>query len=138
MRILPAILDKDYSFLHRNTNIKGYCFQIITPKERTDYHDEENSFDPRGGRYAKSQEERTDCADERIRELLDDAAYRDGDAETRNALAAEVLHVLEKEHCIQALYYDPKNQMYSYQYADGSLGGLTMTDFQDSGPLAMN
>jgi hypothetical protein len=92
----------------------------------------------RGGRYAKSQEERTDCADERIRELLDDAAYRDGDAETRKALAAEVLHALEKEHCIKALYYDPKNQMYSYQYADGSLGGLTMTDFQDSVPLAMN
>lgn len=89
--------------------------------------------------HARRAEAGTDTADARIAELMQDEAYRQADSTERKKRAGELLQSLQKEHCIYALDFSEENQMYSFRFADGSLGGITLHDFQsDADSLPMN
>ena len=90
------------------------------------------------GLHCRRAEAGTDTADERIAALMHDEAYRQADSAERKQRAGELLQALPKEHCIYALDFSEENQMYSFRFADGSLGGITLQDFEsgfDSLPM---
>ncbi len=89
--------------------------------------------------HCRRAETRTDIADARIAELMHDEAYRQADSAVRKQRADELLQALQKEHCIHALDFSEENQMYSFRFADGTLGGITLQDFESGfNSLPMN
>lgn len=84
-------------------------------------------------------QEKVKHVDEQIAALTADTAYQDGTLEERRDLAQAALTQLEKEGYLTQLNYDGEQDLFSFQYADGSLGGVYLADFSSSGGgLPMN
>lgn len=67
--------------------------------------------------------------DEQIQELIKSDAYKNGTISERKKLVGEQLHQLAYDGYISHLLYDKQNALFSFQYADASLGGIQLTDF---------
>ena len=92
-----------------------------------------------GTTTSKTEQNKMEYVDEKITELTTSSAYQDGTLQQRQALADELLTGLAKDGYITDLVYDELGEMYSFQYADGSLGGLMLKDFRTPpGAIPMN
>lgn len=67
--------------------------------------------------------------DEQIQGLIKSDAYKNGTILERKKLVGEQLRQLAYDGYISHLLYDKQNALFSFQYADGSLGGIQLTDF---------
>lgn len=87
----------------------------------------------------EAQEQRAMQAEEQIGSLLDSEAYAAAPEEERRRMAAALLEQLERDRCIRNLTYDEENRLFSFQFADKTLGGVSLKDFSGStGNLMMN
>lgn len=83
----------------------------------------------------KAPQDQTAYADEKIDQLIAGADYRAGSLQERKELAQAVLTQLEQEQYISRLSYQEDQALFSFRYADGSLGGVSLRDFsQGDGP----
>ena len=65
--------------------------------------------------------------------------YKNGTRNQRKELAGEILSRMEKDGYISQVYYDEDTRSYSFQYADGSLGGVSLKSFAaEEGKEPMN
>ncbi len=86
-----------------------------------------------------SEDEKIDYVDEQIHVLQEDDAYKSANTDTREEMAAGVLRKLRIMRYVKNVSYSSDSQLFSFQYTDGSLGGITLTDFSTpEGELAMN
>lgn len=67
--------------------------------------------------------------DDQIQELIKSDAYKNGTILERKKLVGEQLRQLAYDGYISHLLYDKQNALFSFQYVDGSLGGIQLTDF---------
>ena len=67
--------------------------------------------------------------DEQIQGLIKSDAYKNGTILERKKLVGEQLRQLAYDGYISHLLYDKQNALFSFQYADGSFGGIQLTDF---------
>lgn len=83
--------------------------------------------------------EKNDVVNERIKGLLNSETYKMAEDEERVALVSELLTGLETSGYIKNLSLNEENNLFSFQYIDGTLGGVTIEDFsQSEGSLPMN
>lgn len=82
-------------------------------------------------------ERRVDRADEEIAALVDSEAFQNGSLQEREALASGLMSELRKGGCVSDVFYE--DGLFSFQYTDGTLGGLMIEDFsQKVGDIPMN
>ena len=74
-------------------------------------------------------EQRTAFVDEKINELMISAPYCEGSFQERKELAFQMLLQLKQDGYIFHLTYDELNTLFSFQYADMSLGGIQIKNF---------
>ena len=74
-----------------------------------------------------------DAVDEQIDVLLQSDAYVYADFEQKKELANELLLHLQQEKLISHCTYSEENSLFSFEYADHSLGGISLVDFTDRG-----
>lgn len=67
--------------------------------------------------------------DEKINELMISAPYCEGSFQERKELAFQMLLQLKQDGYIFHLTYDELNTLFSFQYADMSLGGIQIKNF---------
>ena len=76
---------------------------------------------------------------EQIKMLLNSEAYKTAEAEERIELVSNLLNELESNGDIWNLSLNEEGNLFSFQYLDGTLGGVTIEDFsQAAGKLPMN
>lgn len=76
--------------------------------------------------------------DEKLDALLSGADYKAGSLQERKELAQAVLSQLEAENYISKLFYQEEQAQFTFQYADGTLGGIALQDFSQGDGLPMN
>ena len=82
-------------------------------------------------------ERRVDRADQEIAALVDTEAFQNGSLQEREALAFGLMSELRKGGCVSDVFYE--DGLFSFQYADGTLGGLMIEDFsQKVGDIPVN
>lgn len=64
-----------------------------------------------------------------IGRLIESDDYIKASFEEKKELAYTLLNKLEKQGYIKGLYYDKNNKLFSFQYANDTLGGIQMNDF---------
>lgn len=86
-----------------------------------------------------SLQNKVDYVDEKIGELITSDLYREGSLEKREELSSTMLSQLKEEGYIVNLSYSKTDRLFSFQYADGTLGGIKIEDFSsNSDALPMN
>lgn len=70
-------------------------------------------------------------ADAAVTDLTDSDAYAAMTGEERREAAAQTLDELARQGLIHSVYYDSENQLYSFSYACGALGGILLQDFEE-------
>lgn len=68
--------------------------------------------------------------DEQISQLLSDEGYLSLEYEKRVELVRLLLVKFSLNGYIKVYNYEPEARMFSFQYADGSLGGIMMEEFE--------
>lgn len=85
------------------------------------------------------EQDKMSYTDEKIKELTASEAYQDGSIQQRRALAEELLNQLTEGGYISGVVCDEAGEMFSFQYANGVLGGLMLKEFTTPpGGLPMN
>ena len=80
----------------------------------------------------KSVQDKVDYVDEKIEELITCDLYREGSLEEREKMSSMMLSQLKKEGYIAHLSYSSTDGLFSFQYADGTLGGIKIEDFNSN------
>lgn len=65
--------------------------------------------------------------DNTINELIESEEFKTGDIEIRKKLSEDLMNELEKLKYINNVYYE--DNMYTFQYSNGSLGGIMLKDW---------
>ncbi len=74
-------------------------------------------------------ESKVDLVNDEIGQLIESDDYIKASIEEKEEFASILLNKLENQGYIKGLYYDKENSLFSFQYADGTLGGIQMDDF---------
>ena len=74
---------------------------------------------------------KVDLVNEKINELIKSDVYIEASSEKRKKLVSDMLKKLECCQYIEHLYYDNKTDLFSFQYVDGTLGGIKIEDFSE-------
>ena len=78
-------------------------------------------------------------ADDKIEELTSSEKYKDASKEERYTLVSDLLESLEAEGSIKNLAYFEEDELFSFQYENGVLGGVSLDDFSTKpGELPVN
>ncbi len=67
--------------------------------------------------------------DERIDQLMKSSAYKNSSFEKQKELIFDMLKELERERYIINLYYNEESLLFSFEYSNGTLGGVSLRDF---------
>lgn len=87
----------------------------------------------------ETDEEKVEYVDEKMNEALASDKYREMSLTERREFADDLLSQFEQEGYITGLQYNEDGLMYSFEYADGTLGGWRIEDFSSKeGVLPMN
>lgn len=70
--------------------------------------------------------------DTRINGLLESELYKHSNLAGREELAYQLLVKLEKEGLIKCSTYSKESNLYSFEYRDGTLGGILLIDFSSA------
>ncbi|MDO5435578.1 MAG: hypothetical protein Q4G19_04335 [Clostridia bacterium] len=83
--------------------------------------------------------DRTEAANARIRILVNDETYSSAAYDTRLKMALELTGELEAEEMIRNVFYDEHSKMITFEFADGTLGGIMLKDLRTpDGFMPMN
>lgn len=75
-----------------------------------------------------SDDEVTEYVDNQLHELMVSESFESADEETRVTYVKALLKKLKKEKRIKNYFYSTETQMFSFEYKDGSLGGVVIKE----------
>lgn len=81
------------------------------------------------GVFTKNAEESREVVSVGTKMLLESEEYKKGSLEERRELASKMLNDMKCKRYIKGLVYFEENFLFSFLYADGSLGGIYLKDF---------
>ncbi len=88
---------------------------------------------------SESPDSKAAYAQEQIDQMMDSKNYQQADKQEKTKMAKTVLKELESRQYIKNLYYDESGELFSFEYANGILGGIQMRDFSgEEDGLMMN
>jgi hypothetical protein len=82
-----------------------------------------------GSTGAKEERDLVAYTDKQIEDITASTAYKDADTEGRKRMISLLLKQLRKERVIVQYSYDKDGELFSFEYVDGSLGGVQLRDF---------
>lgn len=108
-------------------------------ESKTEMGDEKMSGEVPGGstgtESSESAEEKVAAVDKKMNDVLAGDEYNEMSLPERKELASDLLSQLERDGYITGLLYDDDSFTYSFEYADGTLGGWRIKDFSDQDDL---
>lgn len=84
---------------------------------------------------AETAEDRVAVVDDKMNEVLESEEYGQMSPAERRELVSDILRKLEQAGYITGLTFDEGSGMYSFTYADGTLGGWQIEDFSGQDDL---
>ncbi len=67
--------------------------------------------------------------DTKISKITDSEEYKESSYDDRKTAIEQLLTELKEEKYIKNVYYDKDNQMFTFQYSSGVLGGVMIKEF---------
>lgn len=67
--------------------------------------------------------------DDGVSALIDSKEYKDMNEDERVVVMEKFLKLYESSGAIRNLYYESDNKLYSFTYPDGTLGGVSLKEF---------
>ncbi len=67
--------------------------------------------------------------DDGLNKLMESEEYKNSNENKKIEVVENFLKLYEKDNIIKNLDYDSKTKLFSFQYSDGSLGGVSLKEF---------
>lgn len=79
--------------------------------------------------YRKEEIDMNEYVDEQIQAIVQSDAYKNASIDQREQIISHLLSQLKKEEAINNFLYEKGNYLFSFEYCDGTLGGVKIKDF---------
>lgn len=88
-----------------------------------------NSTEASDNTFTEEELSKDESVDTKIAEITDSEEYRYSSYDERKTAIEQLLTDLKREKYIKNVYYDKDNQMFTFQYSSGVLGGVMIKEF---------
>ena len=79
--------------------------------------------------FTEEELSRDEYVDTEISKITDSEEYKESSYDERKTDIEQLLTQLKREKYIRNVYYDKDNQMFTFQYSSGVLGGVMIKEF---------
>lgn len=88
-----------------------------------------NSTEISDNTFTEEELSRDEYVDTKIAEITASKEYKESSYDDRKTTIEQILTDLKREKYIKNVYYDKDNQMFTFQYSSGVLGGVMIKEF---------
>lgn len=88
-----------------------------------------NSTEISDNTFTEEELSRDEYVDTEISKITDNEEYKESSYDERKTDIEQLLTQLKREKYIRNVYYDKDNQMFTFQYSSGVLGGVMIKEF---------
>lgn len=88
-----------------------------------------NSTEISDNTFTEEELSRDEYVDTEISKITDSEEYKESSYDERKTDIEQLLTQLKREKYIRNVYYDKDNQMFTFQYSSGVLGGVMIKEF---------
>ena len=88
-----------------------------------------NSTEISDNTFTEEELSRDEYVDTKIAEITASEEYKESSYDERKTDIEQLLTQLKREKYIRNVYYDKDNQMFTFQYSSGVLGGVMIKEF---------
>lgn len=88
-----------------------------------------NSTEISDNTFTEEEISKDEYVDTKIAEITASEEYKESSYDDRKTTIEQLLTQLKREKYIRNVYYDKDNQMFTFQYSSGVLGGVMIKEF---------
>lgn len=88
-----------------------------------------NSTEISDNTFTEEEISKDEYVDTKISKITDSEEYKESSYDERKTDIEQLLTQLKREKYIRNVYYDKDNQMFTFQYSSGVLGGVMIKEF---------
>lgn len=88
-----------------------------------------NSTEISDNTFTEEEISKDEYVDTEISKITDSEEYKESSYDERKTDIEQLLTQLKREKYIRNVYYDKDNQMFTFQYSSGVLGGVMIKEF---------
>lgn len=100
-----------------------FIFIIINRVDKNELEEQKVSY---------SEEDAIEMVDQMIRDLTKSDEFLSADEEKRKEMSYQLLKHLKNSELIKNFKFQEKSHMYSFEYIDGTTGGISLKDFSSN------